>query len=197
MVTVQSVTTLEEARRAADAGVDALAVQALAAGGHSATLDPWEVPHDLPLSQLVRAVGTAVSRPVLGAGGLSTPEAVAETIGAGAEAVMVGTALLLADESGASEVHRTAVADPSGPATVMTRAFTGRPARGIENRFIRAYEPMAPLGYPALHHLTIGLRRAAAAAGQADLVHLWAGRGYRDSVGGPTAGTLDRLAGRL
>ena len=107
---------------------------------------------------------------------------------------MVGTVLLRADESGASETHQAALTDPSRTETVITRAFTGRPARGLRNKFIDTYEPRAPLGYPAIHHLTSPLRKAAAAAGEPDLVHLWAGTGYRHAPKEPTEQILSRLA---
>jgi nitronate monooxygenase len=108
---------------------------------------------------------------------------------------MVGTALLRADESGTSAVHRHALTDPDRRGTVITRAFTGRPARGLRNRFIDDYEGLAPPGYPAVHHLTSPLRRAAAAAGDPEAVHLWAGTGYRSARAEPVANVLGRLAG--
>jgi len=80
---------------------------------------------------------------------------------------------------------------------VLTRAFTGRPARGLRNAFIDAHETEAPLGYPAIHHLTSPLRKAAAAAGKPDYVHLWAGTGYRHATAEPVADILRRLASDL
>ena len=77
---------------------------------------------------------------------------------------------------------------------MLTRAFTGRPARGLDNDFIRAYESAAPLGYPAIHHLTSPMRRAAAAAADPERVHLWAGTGFRDADTGSIAAALHRLA---
>lgn len=90
-----------------------------------------------------------------------------------------------------------ALVDPARTETVLTRAFTGRPARGLRNAFIDAHEADAPWGYPAIHHLTSPLRKAAAAAGQPDFVHLWAGTGYRQATEEPTADILQRLAGGL
>jgi NAD(P)H-dependent flavin oxidoreductase YrpB (nitropropane dioxygenase family) len=107
---------------------------------------------------------------------------------------MVGTALLRSDESGASAVHQAAIADPGRGPTVLTRAFSGRPARGLQNTFTEKYSELAPLGYPALHHLTSGLRKAATAAGNPELAHLWAGTGYRNATTGPAATILTRLA---
>lgn len=194
---MQTVTTPDQAAQAQAAGVDLLAVQASAAGGHSATLTPREPVASTPIVDLIREVTAAVDIPVVAAGGLATPEAVADVIGAGATAAMVGTVLLRATESGASATHQAALADPARTQTVLTKAFTGRPARGLRNDFIDAHEAQAPLGYPAIHHLTSPLRKAAAAAGKPEFVHLWAGTGYRHATAEPTADILQRLAAAL
>jgi nitronate monooxygenase len=194
-LTVQTVTSPEEARAAAEAGADLLAVQASAAGGHSGTWTPERIPDPVPLPDLVRAVRAVTDVPVIGAGGLSTPAEVADALRAGAVAVLAGTALLRSDEAGTSAVHRAALAEPGRGDTVVTRAFTGRPARALPNGFIERYGASAPAGYPALHHLTSPLRKAAAAAGDPERVHLWAGTGYRSAVTGPAAGILTGLAG--
>lgn len=192
---VQTVTTPQEAELAAAAGVDMLALQASVAGGHSGTLTPDRTPDPIPITALIAQVASRVSLPIIAAGGLAGPEDVATVLRAGAEAAAVGTVLLRADESGASAVHQAALTDPSRTETVITRAFTGRPARGLRNEFIDRYEALAPLGYPAIHHLTSPLRKAAAAAGEPDLVHLWAGTGYRHAHRESTAAILARLAG--
>jgi nitronate monooxygenase len=96
-----------------------------------------------------------------------------------------------------SPTHQAALADPARTETVITHAFTGRPARGLRNSFIDTYEPLAPFGYPAIHHLTSPLRKAAAAAGDPDLVHLWAGTGYRHASKEPTTRILTRVASRI
>ncbi len=196
-VVVQTVTTAEEAAQARDAGADMLAVQAAAAGGHSGTLSPRRPLTPVPLVDLVEQIVATVGLPVLAAGGLATPSAVADVIRAGAAAAVVGTVLLRADESGASATHQAALTDPSRTETVLTHAFTGRPARGLRNAFIDAHEAQAPLGYPALHYLTSPLRKAAAAAGKPDYVHLWAGTGYRNATAEPTSDILRRLASDL
>ncbi|ASW90660.1 NAD(P)H-dependent flavin oxidoreductase [Mycobacterium marseillense] len=196
-VVVQTVTTAEEAAQAHDAGVDMLAVQAAAAGGHSGTLSPLRPVTPVGIVDLVRQVAATVPLPVLATGGLATPAAVAEVIRAGAAAAAVGTVLLRATESGASATHQAALADPAYTETVLTRAFTGRPARGLRNAFIDAHEAEAPPGYPAIHHLTSPLRKAAAAAGQPDYVHLWAGTGFRHATAEPATDILRRLASDL
>jgi NAD(P)H-dependent flavin oxidoreductase YrpB (nitropropane dioxygenase family) len=196
-VVVQTVTTAEEAIQARDAGADVLAVQAAVAGGHSGTLSPRQPLRPVPIVDLVKQIGATVGLPVLAAGGLATPGAIAEVIRAGAAAAIVGTVLLRANESGASATHQAALADPARTETVLTHAFTGRPARGLRNAFIDAHEAEAPFGYPAIHFLTSPLRKAAAAAGKPDYVHLWAGTGYRHATAEPASDILQRLASDL
>ncbi|MDX3261077.1 nitronate monooxygenase [Streptomyces sp. MI02-2A] len=196
-VVVQTVTSADEARRAAEIGVDAVIVQASAAGGHSATFTPAHPPGAVALPELITRVRGAVPLPVIAAGGLAGPADVADVLAAGAEAAMVGTALLRTDESGASAPHKAALTDPAFDTTVITRAFTGRPARALRNHFVERYDRVAPVGYPALHHLTGRLRRAATAAGDTRLIHLWAGTGHRHARTEPAARTFARLAGRL
>lgn len=194
---LQTVTCADEARQAAEAGADALIVQSAAAGGHSATLTPARPAEPAPLPELVGRIRDAVTLPIIAAGGIATSEAVAQVLRAGAQAAMVGTVLLRTEESGASTAHRAALADPAFETTAVTHAFTGRPARALRNYFIDRYEPLAPLGYPALHHLTSPLRRAAVGAGDTRLIHLWAGTGYRHAETGPVSETFDRLAAGL
>jgi NAD(P)H-dependent flavin oxidoreductase YrpB (nitropropane dioxygenase family) len=193
---IQTVTSPPEARQALEAGADALAVQSTAAGGHWGTLTPTAPWPETTLTDLLPAVAAAVDLPLLAAGGIGTPADVVAAVRAGAEAVMVGTALLLAPESGTSAVHRAALLAGDRPTTV-TRAFTGRPARGLRTTFLEAYDAEAPSGYPALHHLTSPLRRAAAAAGNPEPVNLWAGTGYRWAVERPAAETLQALGSGL
>ncbi|MFF9212829.1 MULTISPECIES: nitronate monooxygenase [unclassified Streptomyces] len=190
----QSVTTPAEALAAAGIGVDLLIVQASAAGGHSATLTPSRPLTEIPLPDLISDVRHTAALPVIAAGGIATPADTAAALRAGAIAAMVGTALLRTHESGASAPHKAALADPAFTDTTVTRAFTGRPARALRNRFTDTYELVAPLGYPALHHLTSPLRKAATAEDDTDLVHLWAGTGYRHARVEPAAVTLARLA---
>ena len=118
-----------------------------------------------------------VEVPVTAAGGLSDAAGVDAVVRRGAAAAQVGTALLLADEAGTHSVHRAALVDTAFTHTQMTRAFTGRWARGLSNRFMREHTD-APAGYPHLHHLTAPIRAAALASGDAQAAHLWAGTGY-------------------
>ncbi|GAA1933806.1 NAD(P)H-dependent flavin oxidoreductase [Streptantibioticus ferralitis] len=194
---VQTVTSPVEARAAAEAGVDVLAVQASAAGGHSGTWTPQRTPRAVPLPDLLRAVRKEVSVPLVAAGGIATPDTMTEALAAGAAAVMVGTVLLRADEAGTSAPYRAALADPARRQTVVTRAFTGRPARALRNDFTDRYSDLAPDGYPALHHLTSPMRSAAAASNDPERINLWAGTGYRHATAEPAAQILHRLVSRV
>jgi nitronate monooxygenase len=183
-----------EARQATDAGADTLVVQGAEAGGHRASFhdDPAEDPGGgiglLSLLQLVRA---QVDIPLVASGGIGTGAAIAAVLVAGAAAAQLGTAFLRCPEAGTAEVHRQALAGYAS--TAMTRAFTGRLARGIRNRFLDRHSAAAPAAYPELHHLTAPLRQAGRTAGDPALVNLWAGQSYelgRDLPAGQLVRTL-------
>ncbi|MFC5662751.1 nitronate monooxygenase [Kitasatospora misakiensis] len=192
-VQVGTVTTPEEARRAEAAGMDALCVQGPEAGGHRATHGVADRPGDVPLLELLAAVRAVTGLPLVAAGGLADGPAVAAALRAGAVAVQLGTALLRADEAGTSAAHRAALTEFE--ATAVTRAFTGRPARGLRNAFIDRYGSFAPAAYPEVHHLTQPLRAAATRRGDTAAMHLWAGTGHRAARGGPAAELVARLWG--
>jgi nitronate monooxygenase len=194
IVVGMTVTSPEEAKRATEAGADLLVVQGSEAGAHYGTMTPDRLPPPAGLEDLIRGVRAVCDLPVIAAGGIAASGDVARVLAAGAGAVAAGTVLLRTAESGASATHRAALADPAFDRTVVTRSFTGRPARGLANRWTDRYDSVAPLGYPALHHLTIGIRRAAAAAGDPQRLHLWAGTGWRAAREEPAAQTLLRLA---
>lgn len=143
---------------------------------------------------MLRTVAAATSLPLTAAGGVDGPEAVRELRAAGATAVAVGTLLLRTAEAGTSAIHRASLADPRFTTTRVTRAFTGRPARALHSRFVEAHDAEAPTAYPAIHHLTKPLRTAAAAQGDAERVHLWAGTGYRAAREVPAATVIEELA---
>ena len=181
-----TVTTVAEAREAAARGAASIAVQGPEAGGHRGTWDLEAEPDQTQLLDLVAAVVSAVEVPVAAGGGLSDAIGVSAVLGRGAAAAQVGTAYLLADEAGTNPVHRRALTDPAFAATDTTRAYTGRWARGLANRFMAEHTD-APVGYPHLHHLTAPLRAAAVAAGDAQVAHLWAGSGHAHARPGPAA----------
>jgi len=188
-----TVTSAAEARAADELRPDGLLVQSLQAGAHYGTFDPRRQPPQLTLTELLPAVRAVTGLPLIGAGGIASATDAAAAVAAGATAVAVGTALLRTPESGASAAHKAALADPARTVTVQTRAFTGRPARGLRNGFTDRHSAAAPFGYPAVNHLTRPLRRAAAAAGDAERLHLWAGVGFRQATDRPAAEVVAEL----
>jgi len=105
----------------------------------------------------------------------------------------LGTAFLLSAEAGSSPVHRAALQNPRFTETVVTRAFSGRYARGLRNRFIDEHEAEAPLGYPEVHWLTSPLRAASVRAGDPQAVNIWAGTGFRRAKTGTAAEIIGGL----
>jgi nitronate monooxygenase len=189
-----TVTSAAEAEAATAAAVDALVVQGSEAGGHQGFfLGDAELPASI--LALLDRVARITDRPLVAAGGIATGHAVAAVLAAGASAAQAGTAFLLAPEAGTSEPHRAALR--SGRPTRFTRAFTGRRARGILNRFMREHDRAAPRGYPQVHFLTAPIRAAARAAGDPEAINLWAGQAYALTREEPAATTVERLAADL
>ncbi|TLS34628.1 nitronate monooxygenase [Geobacillus thermoleovorans] len=193
-----TVTSREEACMAAEAGANALCVQGAEAGGHRASFgnDP-EQDEALELFPLLARVRAAVQVPLVVAGGIMDGRGIAAALKAGASAVQLGTAFLRCPESGAHPLHKQALADPRFVETAVTRAFTGRPARGLVNRFMAEYRALAPAAYPHVHHMTKPLRAAAAKAGDPEGMSLWAGTGYRLARELPAAELVEELKREL
>ncbi|MBX6386751.1 MAG: nitronate monooxygenase [Microbispora sp.] len=198
-VVMVMVNTPWEAVAAAEAGADAVIVQGPAAGGHQGAFLPkppdWEAPGDLP--GLVRLVREATDVPIVAAGGIMDGADIAAVLDAGAVAAYLGTAFLRTPESGAHPLHKAALADPRFTRTAFTRAFSGRTARGLANRFMAEHEASAPGCYPQVHHLTKGLRRAAAEHGDPEGMGLWCGQGYRRCRDLPAAALVATLMKEL
>ena len=176
--TLGTATTVEEAVALEAAGVDAIVASGSEAGGHrGAFLRPAEASLVGTLA-LVPQVVSAVGVPVIAAGGISDGRGIAAALALGAEGVQLGTAFLPTPESGAPEVHKRLLGQPEARDTRLTRVFSGRLARGLENDWMRALSehPEDVLPYPAQNALTQPLRKAAAAAGRADRLALWAGQ---------------------
>jgi nitronate monooxygenase len=192
-----TVTSTAEAVQAAEQGVDALVVQHTSAGAHSAAFLPASGAQPVgTTAELLAEVRSAVDLPLVAAGGIMDAAGLDAVLRAGAAAAQLGTAFLRTDESGARQLHKDALADPHFTQTRLTRAFTGRRARALENEFVRDH-PEAPEAYPAIHHLTAPLRAAAAAAGDPERLNLWAGSGWRQAQAGPVAVVVHGLlAGR-
>jgi nitronate monooxygenase len=190
---IVTVTSTEEALIAKQAGANALCVQGPEAGGHRASFRNNAASQDnASLLILLQQIREAVDIPLIAAGGIMSGRDIAAVLAAGACAAQLGTAFLRCPESGASPLHKNALVDPQFSATAVTRAFTGRPARGLANRFMLEYDKLAPAAYPHVHHMTKQLRKAAAQANDPQAMSLWAGRGYRLAKDMP-AGEIVRL----
>lgn len=196
IMTLVTVTSAYEAGIAVAHGADALVVQGPAAGGHRGTFAPDVRPGNEPLDDLLAEIGRAHGGvPLVAAGGLGTAADVAGVLERGAVAAQVGTALLLADEAGTNPTHRAALTNPEFCNTMVTCAFSGRYARGLENDFTRALDDVAPVGYPEINHMTTPIRAAAVAVDDPHGTSLWAGTAYRSVRPGPAADILAALAG--
>ncbi len=192
-VTCGTATTVAESRALVDAGVDMVCVQAGEAGGHRGgfLVDPAE--GAVALVALVPLVRDAVDVPVLAAGGIMDGRGIAASLALGADAAALGTAFLLCPEAGTSLPYRAAVADAAETDTVITRALSGRPARGIRNRMTVELGDADLPPYPVMNALTRPLRRAAAAAGRAEFLSLWAGHGVPAARSLPAAALVRAL----
>jgi nitronate monooxygenase len=191
-----TVTQAREAELAAASGADALCVQGTEAGAHRGIFSDSAPPDDEPdLLQLVAEVHGLTELPLLAAGGVADHGGVLAALDAGAVGVQCGTIFLRCPESGTHAVQRAALGDPRFEQTAVTRAFSGRPARGLLNQFMLDH-PDAPAAYPEINNATRPLRAAAAAAGDAHRLHLWAGEGYRSATDRPLATIVKLLCGR-
>jgi nitronate monooxygenase len=192
-VVVVTVTNPDEAAISAAAGADALCVQGFEAGAHRGTFVNDDSPgRDNGLLSLLGQVATVTGLPLIAAGAIMGPRQVRAALTAGAVAAQCGTAFLRCPESGAHPLHKAALADPRYTATALTRAFSGRPARGLVNRFMLDHAD-APAAFPEINNATRPLRAAAAASGDTERMALWAGQGYRSAAELPAGEIIERL----
>jgi nitronate monooxygenase len=187
-----TVTSPDEALQAAAAGADALVVQGFEAGGHRGGFTDPSDTEPFGLLALLRLIAARVQLPLVAAGGIADGASIAAVLAAGAAAAQIGTALMRSLEAGTSAPHRIALAKPG--ATGLTRAFSGRQARAIVNRFMREHGPDAPVAYPDVHHLTTPIRVAAREAGDPEAINLWAGQTHELALEAPAAEIVRRLA---
>lgn len=188
-----TVTRPAEAALATEAGADALVAQGVEAGGHYGSFSDRDDEQRCDLLRLLPLLRQHSPLPLIAAGGIGHRGGVAAVLAAGACAAQAGTAFLRCPEAGTSSVHRQALTQARS--TVVTRAFTGRSARALRDRFVDEHSSSAPRAYPAVHHLTGPLRAAARARHDPEGAGMWAGEGYRLAREVPAADVVRQLCG--
>lgn len=192
---IGTATTVAEARAWQAVGADAICAQGAEAGGHRGSFLPGAQSALIGTLALVPQVVDAVDLPVIAAGGVMDGRGVAACLLLGAAAVQLGTAFLSCPEAGIDTVYRQCLARAQDDSTRVTRVFSGRAARGLDNAFIQrmaAYESLVP-DYPLQNALTGPIRKAAARTGQSGYLSLWAGQGVGMSRAMPAAALLHCL----
>jgi nitronate monooxygenase len=182
-------TTLEEAQTLEQAGVDTIMAQGAEAGAHRGSFAGPFADSMIPLATLVREICASVKLPVIASGGIMDGRDVAAALKLGAAAVQLGTAFLPCPESGAPVAYKRALLEARRDTTVITRAFSGRPARGLTNAFIAMVGEQRGIILPfrQQNDLTRPMRNAAGQQGVADFISLWAGQGVARSRALPAA----------
>jgi nitronate monooxygenase len=190
-------TTVEEGRKLADAGVDSIAAQGEEAGAHRGSfLAPFEQSM-VPVRQLVQGLVKAVSVPVVASGGLMDGRDIAEMLALGAAAAQLGTAFLVCPESGAPAAYKQALMAVQGDPTLITRVYSGRPARGLRNAFIDMAEGVPVLPFRQQNDLTRPMRNESGKQGLPDYISLWAGRGVARARQMPAAQLVETLVAEI
>ncbi|GAA4220036.1 nitronate monooxygenase [Sphingomonas endophytica] len=198
--TMATATSLDEARRIAAAGIDAVVAQGIEAGGHRGVFDP-EAPDDaLGTVALTRLLVRATSLPVVAAGGIMDGAGIAAALDLGAVAAQLGTAFIACPESTASDAYRAALAGEGGYHTVLTSLISGRPARALANRFTALGEQRSgcrPPDYPIAYDAGKALHAAAVAKGEHGFGAYWAGQGAPLARAMPAAALVRTLGEEL
>ncbi|WP_293678062.1 nitronate monooxygenase family protein [uncultured Phenylobacterium sp.] len=191
---VGTATTVAEARAWAAVGADGICAQGFEAGGHRGHFLAETEASLVGTMALVATIRAAVELPVIAAGGIMDGRGVAAALALGASAAQMGTAFLLADEAVTSKPWRRAAETAGDDPTRLTRAFTGRHARGLENRFMREMKGVQDEvpAYPVQNRLTQPLRAAAAAAEDPEMLSLWAGQAVSLARPGAAGGLMRR-----
>lgn len=196
---IGTATTVDEALAWETMGADAVIASGVEAGGHRGTFLGPQEEATLSARELWPQVARAVAIPMIAAGGIMTGIDINEALALGAKAVQMGSAFLVSDESGISATYREALIRADDTPTRLTRAFSGRYARGLENGFMRqmhSVESRVP-GYPVQNALTAPIRAAAAAKGDPELMSLWAGAEIRRARPLPVAKLMQTLVAEM
>jgi nitronate monooxygenase len=192
-------TTVEEGKMLQASGVTAIVTQGAEAGSHRGTFaGPFENAM-IPTLELVRSLRTAVSTPIIASGGLMDGRDIAQAFARGATAAQLGTAFLTCPEAGTPEAYRRAILTARADTTVITSAFSGRPARGLLNTFISKLEGKEKiiLPFPLQNALTRPMRAAAAQLGESRYLSLFVGQGVTRARAMPAAELVQRLVAEM
>ena len=175
---ISSATTVAEARWLEARGCDAIIAQGVEAGGHRGTFLVTDIAQQVGTLALVPQVVDAVKVPVIAAGGIGDGRGIVAALALGAAGAQIGTAYLLSPEARTAPLHRAALKQASDESTALTNVFTGRPARGIVNRFMREVGPMSPEApaFPLAARAAQPLREATEPNGSSDFMPLWSGQ---------------------
>lgn len=188
-------TTLDEALSLQESGVDAITLQGIEAGGHRGMFDPNAKDPEISVLNLVSQCRPKINVPLIAAGGIMNSEHIRLAIGKGADAVQMGTAFLGCTEAGTPPPYKRAILASADRKTKTTRAFSGRLARGLENRFLLEMEkyPNAILPFQAQNKFTRDIRAASAKNDSSEFLSLWCGAGAGPIWSGPAAELIDSL----
>jgi len=194
--TSASCTTVEEGRELESLGIDFLVGQGFEAGGHRAIFDPYsQDPNISTMGLLIGLKRAGVKVPIVASGGIMRGTDIKTLLSSGASAVQMGTAFLLCSEAGTSAPYRRILKQSPSPRTTLTRAFSGRLARGLENKFILEIDGKSRgiLSFPAQNAFTRDIRSASNAKDSFDYLSLWAGMGVSSIRGGFSVGELIQI----
>ncbi|MGG0655562.1 NAD(P)H-dependent flavin oxidoreductase [Rummeliibacillus pycnus] len=189
--TIGTATTVEEAILVQDHGLDAVVMQGEEAGGHRGSFtEPEEL---VSLQELLEGVKEKVKIPVIAAGGIATKKQIQAALESGADVVQIGTAFLVSEESGAPEIHKQQILNAEENVTALTKVFSGKLARGIENDFMVFMEGNKIAPYPYQNDLTISIRRRAQELDIYSLMAMWAGSNLHLAEAGSVQEIVNRL----
>jgi len=171
-------TSLQEAKEVEQAGADFIVAQGVEAGGHRGVFNPYARDEQLTAIELTKQLVRGCSIPIVAAGAIMDGADIANMLRAGAVAAQLGTAFLCCEESGASPAHKEYLLKHHSRGSVFTTGFSGRPARGIDNEFIRLMDSQMVLPFPIQNTLTASLRQLGGKTNNGEYQSLWAGQDY-------------------
>jgi nitronate monooxygenase len=179
ILVIGTATNLQEAMIWQALGADAVCLQGIEAGGHRGSFIGAQAASTLGISALLQQCSQQLAVPLIAAGGIMNGADIARLMAGGAQAVQMGTAFLTCTDSGSAACYKQRLLDTKTDSTVLTRVFSGRLARGLDNHFVHLMQTVAEQlpAYPIQNALTSAIRAAAGKAGNTELMSLWAGQG--------------------